>query len=105
MSQGKEASSRVRTWRRPLRVLFILALILIVVFVFRNITFPPSHVEFSRFRHSLDAYDFVEIETRISRPYAPNPFTDASLNGTFSTADGSKRWQVEGFCDADDGSI
>ena len=36
---------------------------------------------------------------------AANPFQDASLTGMLETADGSQHWNVDGFCDADDGSV
>ena len=105
MPQGNKIASPSGTRRRVFRVLLIFALILTVVFIFHGITFPPSHVDFSQSKQVLDAYDFVELETRVSSPHAPNPFTDASLKGVFSTADGSKHWQVDGFCDSDDGSV
>lgn len=65
---------------------------------------PPRHVSFSQSSHDLEAYDFVEITARVSAPHVRNPFTDAVMRGTFETVTGSKRWQVDGFCDAEDGS-
>jgi len=38
-------------------------------------------------------------------PDGENPFTDAALTGWFETADGNRRWTVEGLCDAEDGSM
>ena len=64
-----------------------------------------SGVSFSQSTHTIEAYDFVEVSANILKPYARNPFTDAALNGWFETADGSKRWNVEGFCDSADGSV
>lgn len=62
-------------------------------------------VAVSQSASSLDVYDFVEITARISAPDAADPFTDAGLTGGFETADGSRKWAVEGFCDAEDGSV
>jgi hypothetical protein len=66
---------------------------------------PLSGVSFALSSNTVEAYDFVEVTANVSWPRARNPFTDAELNGWFETADGSKRWQVEGFCDSEDGSI
>jgi hypothetical protein len=41
----------------------------------------------------------------VNKPDAANPLIDASLSGTFQTLDGSKSWDVEGFCDSSDGSV
>jgi len=91
--------------RVAFRILIACALILVVILFFHSLTLPPSKVEFSQSTQTLEAYDFVEIAAQVSLPHAPNPFTDASLKGTFSTAGGNKHWQVEGFCDSDDGSV
>jgi hypothetical protein len=66
---------------------------------------PPTSVSFSQSTNELEAYDFVEIAAQISGARAFNPFTGAMVRGTFETADGSKRWKIDGFCDAEDGSI
>ena len=66
---------------------------------------PPRSVSFSQSNKTLDAYDFVELTAHVSAPHAPNPFTDAAIHATFEMAAGGKRWQVEGFCDAEDGSV
>ena len=66
---------------------------------------PPRTVSFSQSSHDLEAYDFVEVTAQISAPRARNPFTDATIRGTFQAAAGNQRWQVDGFCDADDGSV
>jgi len=55
--------------------------------------------------NTLDAYDFVEISALVSPPRARNPFTDATFEGSFESADGKNRWPVAGFCDAEDGSV
>jgi hypothetical protein len=75
------------------------------ILILRSVTLPPGKVTFSQSAQSLEAYDFLEIATQVSWPHAPNCFTDTSLKADFSTADRSKHWQVEGFCDSDDGSI
>lgn len=38
-------------------------------------------------------------------PHVRNPFTDATLAGTFETASGNRRWRVDGFSDSEDGSV
>ncbi len=65
----------------------------------------PKGVSFSRPAGSIEAYDFVEITARIESPDAPNPFTDATLRGSFGKAGESVRTDVDGFCDAADGSL
>lgn len=65
----------------------------------------PQSVDFSKPTASVAAYDYVEIAVTVERPDARNPFLDASLTGTFQTKDGSKTWNVEGFCDSTDESV
>jgi hypothetical protein len=65
----------------------------------------PLRVSFSKSAGIVEAYDIVEVTADVSWPRTRNPFTDAVLDGWFESADGSRRWQVEGFCDAGDGSI
>ena len=77
--------------------------IAVVLFVSRGIV-PPGSLSFSQSTRNLDAYDFVEIGTSVSRP-PRNPFTASALTATFSLANGSRSWQVEGFCDSEDGSL
>ena len=62
-------------------------------------------VSFSQSAQAVEAYDYVEVTAHVSWPHARNPFTDASLNGWFGSADDKRRWQVEGFCDSEDGSV
>jgi hypothetical protein len=61
-------------------------------------------VVFSQSSNSVEAYDFVEITAGVSSLDTANPFIDATLTGWFERPDGSHRWVVEGFCDAEDGS-
>ena len=65
----------------------------------------PGEVLFAQSANTVEAYNFVEITARVSAPDAANPFIDATLTGWFERADGSRRWTVEGFCDAEDGSV
>jgi hypothetical protein len=65
----------------------------------------PKDVSFTQSATSVDAYDFVEITATVAAPDVGNPFTGATLTGSFERADGGKRWQVEGFSDSDDGSV
>ena len=66
---------------------------------------PPRSVSFSQSATDLDAYDFVELTAQVSAPHTPNPFMDAAIHGTFEMAAGNERWEVDGFCDAEDGSV
>src|SRR5579872_5533529 len=64
----------------------------------------PKDVSFTQPAASIEAYDFVEITATVSPPDVGNPFTGATLTGSFEAA-GGKHWQVEGFSDSDDGSV
>src|ERR1700677_3096821 len=65
----------------------------------------PQKVTFTTPTGDTEAYDYVEVTANVDHPDAPNAFTGASLNGTFSKTDGSGRREVEGFCDSPDGSV
>jgi len=52
----------------------------------------------------IEVFDFTEITVHITDPNLTNPFTDASLQATFQGAD-EKPITVDGFCDAQDGSL
>ena len=65
----------------------------------------PREVSFTQSAPAVEAYDFVEITALITSPDAPNPFTGATLTGSFAKAGASQRWNVEGFCDSTDGSM
>jgi hypothetical protein len=95
-----------RRWIRfGIRILLpIAALAGVAILLLGRPALPPRSVSFSQSTQDLEAYDFVEVAAQVSAPHPPNPFTDASIHGTFETA-GNKRWQVEGFADADDGSV
>ena len=62
-------------------------------------------VFFSRAQQQVEAYDFVEVTATVSSPDVANPFTDAGFEGSFTTADGKAKWNVNGFCDSPDGTI
>lgn len=66
---------------------------------------PPINLESAQSATQVGVYDFVEVTVHVGWPRASNPFTDAALDGWFETADGRKRWRVDGFCDAADGSV
>ena len=65
----------------------------------------PREVSFSQPSASVEAYDFLEITVNVAGPDAGNPFTHASLAGSFGKAGASGRTAVEGFCDSPDGSV
>ena len=64
----------------------------------------PKNVAYSQPTAQVEAYDYIEITATIDAPDAHDPFEDAALTGTIETANGSKRWSIEGFCDSADGS-
>jgi hypothetical protein len=53
---------------------------------------------------ALEVFDFAEIEIHVNNPNIENPFVDASVQGTFQRV-GEDPVQVDGFCDAADGSL
>ena len=65
----------------------------------------PTAVSYSQPSATIEAYDYLEITATIEKPGVRNPFVDAALSGTFQTKDGTKKWNVDGFCDSADGSI
>lgn len=60
-------------------------------------TFQPSAVR-------VPCYDFLEVTLNITGSTAANPFTDATVTGTF-TPPGGAPVAVDGFCDSPDGSV
>ena len=84
---------------RALRSGVLLFVVLISVVVLDGCAkIVPLNVSFAQSASTIQAYDFVEVTASVSWPRAKNPFTDAALSGWFESADGSKRWPVEGFC-------
>ena len=65
----------------------------------------PKKVSFSQPPGGVEAYDFVEVIVNVEGPDARNPFTDATLRGSFGKAGGSAATSVDGFCDSADGSV
>src|SRR5579884_3328675 len=64
----------------------------------------PGAVSFSQSAPTIEVYDFVEVSAQVDGPDAVNCFTDAALSGSFARS-GEKPANVEGFCDAMDGSV
>jgi hypothetical protein len=87
-----------------IRVLSLVVVVLgAVAFLFVPGGLPPGDVRFSQSARDLEVYDFVEVSANVGGRRGRNPFTDASLVGTFEQ--GGQRWSVDGFSDADDGSV
>ncbi|HTT64518.1 MAG TPA: DUF4038 domain-containing protein [Bryobacteraceae bacterium] len=64
-----------------------------------------AEVSFSQSAPRVEAYDFVEVTAAVSAPGAGNPFTDATLTGSFAKRGAAQSVSVDGFCDAADGSV
>jgi len=64
----------------------------------------PANVTFSQSADTVDVYDFVEVTISVERPDAANPFTDVIVEGQFAP-EGGEPVHVDGFCDAQDGSV
>ncbi len=88
-------------WAAPGRSLLFAFAAVLPVMVYA----APSAISFAQSAPAIDAYDFIEVTATASEPHAANPFTDASVSGSFETSDGSKHWQVDGFCDSAEGTI
>ena len=95
----------VRDFPRPAIVILSITVLAVAVLLFGGPGLLPRSVWFSQSTMDLKAYDFVEITAQVSAPHAPNPFTDSVIRGTFERVADGKRWQIEGFCDAEDGSV
>jgi hypothetical protein len=65
----------------------------------------PRDVSFSQPAGSVAAYDFLEVTVNVAAPDARNPFTDATLKGSFTKPGGARPVAVEGFCDSADGGV
>lgn len=65
---------------------------------------PPGSVKFSQADARLGTYEILEITAEVAAPRPRNPFTDVEVNGEFELEHDGRRWRVDGFCDADDGS-
>jgi hypothetical protein len=65
----------------------------------------PQKVDFAPANKEVEAYDFAEVVATVAHPDAANPFTDATLSGTFGRSDGKDQHDIDGFCDSADGSV
>jgi hypothetical protein len=99
------ASAGRRYPSRPVVVLLSLAVVVGAILVVVRQGLPPRSVSFAQSTKDLKAYDFVEIAASVSAPHPPNPFTGGVLRGTFERPVDGERWEIEGFCDAEDGSV
>jgi len=98
-------NARRRILRRGAVLILVLAILGGTVLFLGERGVPPGFVTFAQSAKELDAYDFVEITAQVSAPHPLNPFTGGVIRGTFERADSSQRAEVEGFCDAEDGSV
>lgn len=71
----------------------------------RTVTSAPREITFSQSPESVEAFDFFESTIRVVEPDAVNPFTDASISGSFGKSGETARTEVTGFCDSTDGTI
>jgi Domain of unknown function (DUF5060) len=65
----------------------------------------PREVTFAQSAETVEAYDFVEVAANIAAPDVDNPFTGATIRGSFGKNGETARVAVEGFCDSADGSV
>jgi hypothetical protein len=63
-----------------------------------------ANLSFKQSASRVEVFDFVEVEARVARPTAVNPFTDVVVRAEFRR-EGAAALPVEGFCDAADGSV
>jgi len=74
-----------------------------VLFVASETVAQPE-VSFTQSSTAVEVYDFIEVTATVEGDRAANPFTEASLSGTFAHG-GAEGVAVDGFCDAQDGSV
>jgi hypothetical protein len=65
---------------------------------------PVPTVSFRPTAGEVQVYDFIEITLNVRNPGKINPFTQATVRGQFQR-EGDKPVTVDGFCDAEDGSV
>ncbi len=70
----------------------------------KNDAAMPITVTFSPSSKTVETYDFVEIAMHVKPTAKINPFTDVAVRGEFRRA-GAPAVNVDGFCDAADGSL
>ena len=96
---------RRRFLSRPSVLILLILILLGTAFIFAGPGLPSRSVAFSQSAGELKAYDFVEVTAQVSSPRPRNPFIDGVFRGTFTRASDGHHWEVEGFADAEDGSI
>jgi hypothetical protein len=97
--------SRSLEGRIPVKVVFRIFLGSLIALSPAPSLAAPASVSYSSAPSQIEAYDFVEITATVLSPDAHDPFEDATLIGTLATEDGGHHWDVDGFCDADNGSV
>jgi Protein of unknown function (DUF4038)/Domain of unknown function (DUF5060)/Putative collagen-binding domain of a collagenase len=97
--------SRSLEGRIPVKVVFKIFLGSLIALSPAPSLAAPASVSYSSAPSQIEAYDFVEITATVLSPDAHDPFEDAALTGTLTMEDGSHHWDVDGFCDADNGSV
>jgi hypothetical protein len=65
----------------------------------------PGGITFEPVSGPVEVYDFAEVAVRVNGPDARNPFTDATVRGSFSRTGAATSTAVDGFCDSQDGSV
>jgi hypothetical protein len=65
----------------------------------------PSGITFEPVSGPVEVYDFADVAVRVNGPDARNPFTDATVRGSFSKTGAATPTAVDGFCDSQDGSV
>ncbi len=61
-------------------------------------------VAFSQSAEEVDVFDYVEVTATVAPPPEANPFVDVGFSGQFAPL-GESPVTVDGFCDAQDGSV
>jgi hypothetical protein len=61
------------------------------------------NIRFTKSSGEVDVYDFLEVSIQVTNPDIDNPFTEASIQGSFKLK--GKSVNVDGFCDSPDGSL
>ncbi|HXX63070.1 MAG TPA: DUF4038 domain-containing protein [Bacteroidota bacterium] len=94
--------------KRP-RLLFLVAVLMQTAIVFIACTqrmIASGHdVVFTAPSDSVAAYDYIEISATVIGPLVSNPFTEATLTGTFVNRGTGEKWSVVGFSDSEEGSL
>jgi Protein of unknown function (DUF4038)/Domain of unknown function (DUF5060)/Putative collagen-binding domain of a collagenase len=65
---------------------------------------PGPAVSFRPPADRVEVYDFAEVTAQVRQPGEGNPFTQVSVRGRFQR-EGDEPVTVDGFCDADDGTL